>query len=143
MVNTVERLVDENNRAVFAYNCCQRWLGVRLDCCGASIMFCIAAITWAMRHTLSSSLSGLVLIWGLNLTISLGYALPWSSRHLPRARMSTVYCLLSIVMLSAAAVCCLLSAVCCLLSAVDWLLSTFCCDAVMLSFLLSVAWPGY
>jgi hypothetical protein len=58
-------LVDTNSRAIYAYNSLQRWFGLRMELLGACTLFCVAAISWGGRGYISSSVAGLVLIWGM------------------------------------------------------------------------------
>ncbi|ORX67697.1 hypothetical protein BCR32DRAFT_330237 [Anaeromyces robustus] len=64
-------LVDENNRPQHLLIIAQRWLGVRLECIGALLVFFNGVAGILLKNTLSPSLLGLSLSYALQVTSSL------------------------------------------------------------------------
>jgi ABC-type multidrug transport system fused ATPase/permease subunit len=70
-ISRLQTLTDGNSQAMYNFQSASRWLGVRVESMSAVVMATVAAITWGMRSTVSASVTGFVLIWSLNFTISL------------------------------------------------------------------------
>ena len=66
-------LNDDVGAAFLSYIGIGRWLAVRLEVVGALVSFSVAVACWALRKQLSGSLTGLVIIWSFNLTITLNF----------------------------------------------------------------------
>lgn len=69
----VEAGIQDNGRAVIAYNSAARWLGVRLESLGAVVTLATGLLCWAYRDAISPELVGFAMLWSFNFTISLGF----------------------------------------------------------------------
>lgn len=50
-----------------------RWLGIRLELIGATVITVTSFSAWLLRDSLSGSIAGLAVIWSFNFTITLGF----------------------------------------------------------------------
>lgn len=72
----IERLVDRNQECYILSISVNRWLAIRLELLGASIILLassLALVTLGIRGTINAGLVGLVLSYGLNTTGSLNW----------------------------------------------------------------------
>uniref|UniRef100_A0A6B2KWH8 Uncharacterized protein n=1 Tax=Arcella intermedia TaxID=1963864 RepID=A0A6B2KWH8_9EUKA len=65
--DTLDR-VETNQKAYFAWQSCNRWLGIRLELVGTIVVFCAALFAVLQRSQVNSSLAALSLTYSLKLT---------------------------------------------------------------------------
>jgi ABC-type multidrug transport system fused ATPase/permease subunit len=82
-------LLDESNRAYWPAQCVNRWLSVRLELLGISVVFGTAAFVSSLLPT-SAGLAGLALTSALNLTGLMN----WMVRQTTELEVSYVYSIL-------------------------------------------------
>jgi ABC-type multidrug transport system fused ATPase/permease subunit len=63
--------VDQNHRAYYYLWTCNRWLGVRITCISAAIIFISASATVASRDLIGAGLAGMSLTWSLTFSDNL------------------------------------------------------------------------
>eukprot|EP00949_MAST-11_sp_MAST-11-sp1_P004080 g4080.t1 len=69
-------LVDENQRANFAFWMCNRWIGVRLDVLTTCVCVLVSLVAVMFRETISASTAGLCIVYSLQM----GGVLQFSTR---------------------------------------------------------------
>lgn len=72
-IETLDALVDSSIRASLAFTSSGRWFAVRLETAGAAVLLAVGILCWALRDSVTPSLSGLALVWAVNFTISLTF----------------------------------------------------------------------
>jgi ABC-type multidrug transport system fused ATPase/permease subunit len=68
-----DRRVDDNHKCYYPSFTASRWIAIRLQFLGYSIVFLSAIFAVTSRRILSSAITGLVLSYSLNITIDLDY----------------------------------------------------------------------
>uniref|UniRef100_A0A0G4F3W1 Uncharacterized protein n=1 Tax=Chromera velia CCMP2878 TaxID=1169474 RepID=A0A0G4F3W1_9ALVE len=87
-IKKCERLTDETSKFIFAFNSANRWLGARTEALGAFLTFSAALFSWILRDTITGGNVGFVLIWSINLTLSLNFFCTYGSQF--EASMTSV-----------------------------------------------------
>lgn len=67
--------VDSNSSALLNFISAQRWLGVRIEFLGSIVVFLSCVLVICLNNTLqlSAGIVGLLIIWSVNFTITLGF----------------------------------------------------------------------
>ena len=64
--------MDAHNRAFFLHKCCDRWLSVRLELMGNTLVFAAALFAVINRGTLYAGYAGISIDYALQITMALG-----------------------------------------------------------------------
>ena len=82
------QLVNANSRAVCSFIDANRWMGLRVDALGCVVLLAAGLLSWAVRDTLTGGLVGLAVLWSANMTVSLNFAIIYTTEL--EARLTSV-----------------------------------------------------
>jgi len=68
----LDYLTDRNTEAAYNFNSINRWIAVRVETIGDAIQLGAAIIIWLNKEKVSGAFAGIVLLWAVSMTASVG-----------------------------------------------------------------------